>query len=79
MIPFLAQDAVCTLNQLAALNEADPQGVLEGRLDLDRAAIAGLSLGGAITAEACRMEPRFRACLVMDVFMSADVVREGLK
>ncbi len=78
IIPFLAQDAVFTLNQLAVLNRADPKGVLIGRLDLQRAGMFGVSMGGATTAEACRAEQRFRACLMMDVFMPADVVEAGL-
>ena len=78
-IPYLAQDAIFTLNQLGALNQSDPNGTLTGRLDLQRAGIFGLSLGGEVSADACRLEPRFRACLVMDVWMPADVVRAGLK
>lgn len=79
IIPYLAQDAVFTLDQLAALDQADPKGVLTGRLDLQHAGIFGVSLGGAVSAEACRLEPRFRACLAMDVFMPADVVKSGLQ
>ncbi len=78
-IPYLAQDAIFTLNRLDALNRSDPNGILTGRLDLQRAGIFGLSLGGIVSAEACRLEPRFRACLVMDVRMPADMVRAGLK
>lgn len=78
-IPYLAQDAIFTLNQLGTLNQSDPNGILTRRLDLQRAGIFGLSLGGEVSAEACRLEPRFRACLVMDVWMPADVVQVGLK
>ncbi len=79
MIPYLAQDAVFTLNQLEALNLSDPNGVLTGKLDLQRAGIFGLSLGGEVVAEACLIEPRFKSCLVMDVWMPHDVVQEGLR
>ncbi|MEV0431535.1 hypothetical protein [Micromonospora sp. NPDC050495] len=79
ILPYLAQDALFTLNQLGAVNKADPQGILTGRLDLDRAAMFGASMGGLVTAEACRLEPRLRACLVLDVFFPADVVRSGLR
>jgi len=78
-IPYLAQDVVFVLNQLAAVNDADPTGVLTDRLDLERTGIFGASLGGAVAAEACRTEPRLRACLMMDVFMPADVVASGLQ
>ncbi|MEP6918485.1 MAG: carboxylic ester hydrolase [Acidobacteriota bacterium] len=79
VIPYLAHDAVFTLDQLTALNRADPNGILTGRMDLRRVGMFGLSLGGAVTAETCRLESRVRACLVMDVFMPADVVLTGLQ
>lgn len=79
VIPFLAQDVIFTLDQVASLNQADPNGILTGRLDLQRKGIFGVSLGGIVTGEACRLEPRLRACLVMDAFMPADVVQSGLQ
>jgi len=79
IVPYLAQDARFTLDQLAALNKADPNGILTGRLDLQRAGIFGISLGGIVGPEACRLEPRLRACLVMDAPMPTDVVRAGLR
>src|SRR6266498_2671692 len=78
-IPYLAQDAVFTLDQLTALNRADPNGILTGRLDLARAGLFGHSLGAIVGGEACRLEPRLRAGLLMDAFMPADVVRAGLR
>ncbi len=79
IIRYLAQDVSLTLNQLAALNEADPNGILTGRLDLQRIGAFGVSLGGIVVGEACRLEPRLRACLVMDAPMSTNVVQAGLK
>ncbi len=78
-IPFLAQDVSFALDQLADLNQADPNGILTGQLDLQRTGMFGVSLGGAITAEASKLDPRIRASLMMDVFMPADVVQSGLK
>jgi predicted dienelactone hydrolase len=79
IIPYLAQDAIFALGQLANLNQADPNGILTGRLDLQRAGIFGISLGGIVGSEACRLELRFQACLVMDAPMPADVVQAGLQ
>ena len=78
IIPYLAQDTLFTLDRLVALNQADPNGVLTGRLNLERVGILGVSQGGIVGSEACRLEPRLRACLVMDAPMPADVVRTGL-
>ena len=66
-----------TLHQLAGLNQADPTGILTGHLDVQRAGVFGVSLGGMVTPEACHLEPRFRACLVMEAPMPADVVKSG--
>lgn len=77
--PYLAHDVRFTLDQLAALDKADPHGILTGRLDLRRAGLFGVSLGGIVGAEACRLDPRLRACLVMDAPMPTDVVKAGLQ
>jgi hypothetical protein len=79
IITYLAQDAVFTLHQLAGLNQADPNGILTGHLDVQRAGVFGLSLGGMVSPEACHLEHRFRACLVMEAPMPADVVKSGLQ
>jgi predicted dienelactone hydrolase len=75
---YLAGDASFTLDRLTALNQDDPNGVLTGRLDLERIGLFGHSLGGIVGAEACRLETRLRACLLEDAFMPASVVRDGL-
>jgi pimeloyl-ACP methyl ester carboxylesterase len=79
IIPYLAQDVSLTLNRLAALNQADPNAVLTGRLDLLHVGTFGVSLGGIVGAEACLREPRLRACLFMDAAMPVDVVKSGLQ
>ena len=78
IVPYLAQDVSFTLNQLAALNLADPNAILTGRLDLLHVGTFGVSLGGIVGAEACRQEPRLQACLFMDAPMPVDVVKSGL-
>ncbi len=78
LVPYLARDVTFTLDHLAALDRADPAGVLTGRLDLRSIGAFGVSLGGIVTGEACRAEPRLRACLMMDTRMPPGVVREGL-
>ena len=78
IVPYLAQDVSFTLNQLAALNQADPNAVLTGRLDLLHVGALGVSLGGIVAAQACLQEPRLKACLFMDAAMPVDVVKSGL-
>ena len=79
IIPYLAQDVPFTLNQLAVLNRADPNKLLTGRLNLQRVGTFGVSLGGIVSAEACRVEPRLWACLIMDAPAPTDVVQSGLQ
>ncbi len=79
IIPYLAQDVPFTLDRLAALNRADPNGILAGKLDLQRVGVFGVSLGGIVAGVACRLDARLRACLVMDAPMSTDVVKAGLE
>ncbi len=79
IIPYLAKDVVFALDQIGALNRADPNGILTGKLDLQRVGTFGVSLGGIVAGEACRIEPRLKACLVMDAPMSAAVVKAGLQ
>ncbi len=79
IIPYFAQDASFTLDQLAKLNQNDPNQILTGRMDLAQVGTFGVSLGGMDAAEACQKDARFKACLVMDVNMPEDVVKAGLK
>ena len=79
IITYLAQDVTFTLRKLAELNQADPSGRLTGRLDLQRIGIFGVSLGGIVAAEACRIEARLKACLVMDAPMGRAVTNIGLQ
>jgi hypothetical protein len=79
IIPYFAQDVSFTLNQLSSINNTDPNNILTGKLDLQNAGIFGVSFGGIIAAEAALKDPRLKACLVMDVFMTADVVQKGLQ
>lgn len=77
-IPHLAQDVSFTLDQLTSVNRADPNGILTGRIDLRRAGLFGHSLGGIVGSEACLRDPRLRACLLEDAYMTERVVQAGL-
>ena len=76
---YLAEDVSFTLNRLAALNQNDPNAILTGRLNLAQIGTFGISLGGIVGAEACRTEPRLRACIFMDAPMPVDAVKFGLQ
>lgn len=61
-----APDQRFVLDQLAALNRADPAGIWTGRLDLGRAAVAGHSFGGDAAVAALGQDRRFRAAVSLD-------------
>jgi hypothetical protein len=77
IIPFLAEDLRFALDKIEVLDREDP--VLAGHIDVTRAGVFGVSLGGYLGPEACRLDRRFRACLVADAGQTAAVAREGLQ
>lgn len=79
IIPYLAQDVLFALDQLAALDHTDPNGILAGRLDLQRIGTFGVSGGGIVAGEVCRLVPDIKACLYLDAAMTTRVVQTGLQ
>ncbi|MEV1170978.1 hypothetical protein [Nonomuraea sp. NPDC049784] len=79
IIPYFAQDVSFALDRLAGLDADDPHRLLTRRLDLHRAGVFGISLGGMNAAKACLEDARLKACLIMDVDLPADVVGKGLR
>jgi hypothetical protein len=79
IVAYLAKDVVFTLDQLAVLNRADPNGILTGKLDLTQVGAFGVSLGGIVVGEACRTDPRLKGCLMLDAPMATAVVNTGLR
>jgi dienelactone hydrolase len=73
-----AQDAMRVLDVLARLAACDPAHPLARRLDTDRAGIFGFSLGGAVAAEASRLDRRFKAVINMDGWHFADAAKYGV-
>ncbi|GAB3643642.1 hypothetical protein GCM10027423_42790 [Spirosoma arcticum] len=77
-IPYFAKDVSFTLDQLIQLNALSAGEMLSNRLDLRHIGIFGVSYGGIVAAEACLKDTRLKACLVMEAFMTTDVVEHGL-
>ena len=78
IIPYLTQDVIFVLNQLIDLNRSDPNKILNDHLDMYHVGAFGISLGGIVVGEACLLEPRLKACIMMDAPMPTDVVQVGL-
>jgi pimeloyl-ACP methyl ester carboxylesterase len=76
-----AKDAAFVLDRMSARGKSEPAalGQFAGRIDLNRIGMLGHSLGGAAALEACRTDPRFKACADLDGAPFGKVTEEGLK
>jgi predicted dienelactone hydrolase len=72
-------DAGFVLDTLQRLDQHDPDGLLTGRLDTARVGIWGHSFGGAVAAEACRMDRRFRAAIDLDGCLFGESATAGVE
>ncbi len=72
-------DVRFVLDELARFNENDPDRLLTGHLDLTRLGIFGYSFGGAVAAEACRSDPRFKAGIDLDGAIFGDYGTSGVR
>ncbi|MFI6536049.1 hypothetical protein ACIBHY_26615 [Nonomuraea sp. NPDC050547] len=70
-----AGDLSFVLTQLGRMHSGEIQGPLAGRLDLERAAATGHSLGGAAALQAARQDARFAAVIVLDGYPRDPVAR----
>lgn len=73
-----ATDVRFVLDILDDLNRFDSSGLFTGRLDTTRAGVFGSSFGGAVAAEACRLDPRFQAAIDYDGCLFGSAAREGV-
>ena len=78
LVTVWSADTRFLLDQVAALNAADPEGRFTGRIDLGHVGVAGHSFGGATAAQACRDDARFLAGLDLDGAPYGPVVGAGL-
>ncbi len=78
IVPYFAKDVPLVLDRLAQLN-SDPAHILHGLLDLDHVGVMGMSLGAIVTAQACAMDTRIGACLMMDAPVPIEVAAIGLR
>jgi predicted dienelactone hydrolase len=78
LVQVWAADDRFVLDQVTALNAADPAGRFTGHLDLAAVGFEGHSFGGAAAAEVCHLDKRCQAGLDLDGSPYGDVVRVGL-
>ncbi len=78
-VKLRAHDVQFVLDQLETLNQRDSDARFTHRLDLSRIGMFGYSFGGALSAEACWLDPRLKAGLNMDGMMFGDVTKTGIR
>ena len=76
MMPIHMQDIRYVLDRLQALNETRGSRLYQ-RLDLERVGSLGWSLGGALSLQASRDEPRIKAAANLDGWLYTDVPDTG--
>ena len=74
-----AEDARFVLDTLERFDRSDPNGFFQGHFDTSSVGVFGHSFGGAVAAEVCRIDPRFRAGINMDGCLFGESAREGVE
>jgi hypothetical protein len=72
-------DVRFVLDALERLDQCDSGGLFTGRLDTSRAGVFGHSFGGAVAAEACHLDSRFRAGVNLDGCLFGESAKEGIE
>lgn len=78
IVPYYAADVPLAIDRLTQIN-ANPAHILHGLLDLQHVGLMGMSLGAIVTAQACAVDARIDACLMMDAPVPIDVATVGLR
>lgn len=70
LIDVWSRDVQFVTDQLEKLNRGEIDSPFKGALDMTKLGIMGHSFGGATASNICRIDPRFKAGLNMDGFLS---------
>ena len=76
-VTILAEDVIFVLDELTRLNEK-PESEWYGVIDGSCVGVLGHSIGGAVAAEACWLDPRIKCALNLDGWTFGEVLRHGL-
>ena len=79
IVSIRAGDMQFVLDELEKFNAGDdPTGLFEGKLDLGRLGVLGISTGGATAAEVLSIDPRFKAGVNLDGTLRGDTPEASL-
>ncbi len=74
-----ADDVVFLANEIQKLNRNDRESLFTGHLDMSRLGIMGFSFGGAVAAETCWLDVRFKAGINMDGMLFGEAADAGVQ
>jgi dienelactone hydrolase len=72
-------DVEFVVAQLEKYNSTKSKNLFSGRLDLNRLGIFGYSFGGAVAAQACWQDKRFKAGIDLDGSIFGEVANDGVR
>lgn len=72
-------DVRFVLETLEMFDRSDPNALFQGHVDTALAGVFGYSFGGAVAAEACRLDERFRAGIDMDGRLFGKSASDGVE
>ncbi|WP_261305333.1 alpha/beta hydrolase family protein [Paenibacillus andongensis] len=79
MIEVWVKDAQFVLDQFGKLNKQDPQGLLTGKINMDKIGMLGHSFGGAATIQTLYADQRLKAGINMDGTPFGKTIVNGLQ
>lgn len=72
------EDVEFTVRELRRFDQHGSRDPFSGHLDLNRLGIVGYSFGGAVAAQACFVDPHFKAGMNMNGWLFGDVAEAGI-
>ncbi len=78
LVDAQARDAIHLLDRIVHAGDGEPLADVARRIDPTRIGVIGFSFGGAVAAQACWIDRRFRAALDMDGWLFGEAASNGV-
>jgi predicted dienelactone hydrolase len=78
LLEVRVRDVRFALDELGRMNSGQRPSPFQGKLDLERAGVFGMSLGGAVTGQVCLEDARFKAGINLDGTQFGDLIDSSI-